>query len=237
MKIIVLSQTKYKENDVIYDAISETETVSFKAYRGQDNKSQYLWLNNPLTIAEVEFADRRYKHPTLKEAKLISSPMTDKKSLEYFYCLNVVTEIANKMFQPEERYVLFKDIEESINALKEKEDYLMVMLILLARAIKASGAELEVNSCVFCGATTDIVAFSFADGGFVCRNCASDSVVADLTPLQMKLIRYIFKSPDYSCEASDMFSKEDKITILKHLSEYIYDEVGVSISSIQTLYK
>lgn len=235
MKIIVLSNTKYKENDFIFDAISETEHLSFKVPGGQSNKSPYVWLNNPLTIAEVEFGDKRFKYPSLQEAKLISSPLTKNSDYDYLTAVSVINEIANKMFQEDEKYLLFKDIEEALTALKDGKDHLMVILILLARAIKLAGSEFEVNQCVFCGTIKDIVAFSFPDGGFVCRNCLVDTVPAELSGNQMVLIRYIFKSPNYSCVGAERYSKNDKIIVMKQLREFISDDLGVNLGSISNI--
>ena len=238
MKIIVLGNSKYKENDFIYNAISEDESFSFKVCGGQSNKSQYVWLNNPLTIAEIEFGDRRFKYPSLKEAKLIESPLTLDNDLTYLCTVSVITEVVNKTLPEQERYLFFKDIEQSLAALKAGKDKLMVLLILLARATKLAGGELEVDKCVFCGKTSDIIAFSFADGGFVCRDCFEDSAAnTDLTPNQMLLIRYIFKAPNYSCPSSDKFSEEDKMVILRHMREYFIDDLGIGIDSISSLLK
>ena len=67
MKVIILNKANYKEKDCIYDAISENEYFSFQAKRAQDSKSPYVWLNNPLTVADIElFEDGRYKHKLLK---------------------------------------------------------------------------------------------------------------------------------------------------------------------------
>ena len=92
MKVIVLSNTKYKENDIIYNAISEEGLVSFKVNGAQSGKSPYLWLNNYLTIADIEFGDRRFKYPSLKEAKLVSSPLSGNDSLPKLMSLAVLAE-------------------------------------------------------------------------------------------------------------------------------------------------
>ena len=238
MKVIVLSTTKYKENDVIYNAISETESVSFKGYRAFDSKSSMMWLNNPLTIADIEFADRRYKYPTLKEAKLLSSPLTGDESLEYLYSVSSIIEITNNVLQESERHLLFKDIEAALEALNKGVDYQLVILLFLARAISFAGAELEVDHCVFCDKTSDIVTFSFPDGGFVCRKHAEEQeITSHLTPNQMKLIRYIFKAPNYSGVGSDKYSKEDRIIVLRSLKEYVQDDLGVYVNSIDQIAK
>ena len=236
MKVIVLSKTNYKEKDIICDAISEEGELSFKLIHAQDNKSPYLFMNNPLTIAEVEFGDKKYKYPPVKEARLISSPLTGNESLDYLFSLSVITEAAKNILQENERHLLFKDIEQVIEALKSGKDTLLVVLIYLARCIKLAGADLEVDKCVFCGSTQDIVAFSFADGGFVCRNCFEEAMAEkDLKPNQMKLLRYIFRSPDYSCRKSEQFSKDDKTVVLKHLKEYVDNGLGVYLNSINSL--
>ena len=238
MKIIVLGNSKYKENDLIYNAISEDSSFSFKVCGGQSNKSPCVWLNNPLTIAEVEFGDRRFKHPSLKEAKLIASPMTMNNSLTYLCTISIITEIANKTFPEEDRYLLYRDIIDSVTALKNGKDEMMVLLILMARAAKLAGAELEVNGCVICGKTKGLVAFSFPDGGFVCEDCLKDSLATpSLTAQQMRLIRYIFKAPNYECPASDQFTDEDKNVVLKSMREYFFDYLGVFIESISSIFK
>ncbi len=236
MKIIVLSLSKFKENDVIYNAISEIGSLSFKAFRGQDNKSEYVWLNNPLTIADVEFSDKRYKYPTLKEAKLIRSPIKGGDPLDYLCSISAITEIATKVLAEEERYKLFPHIEQAIEALQKGKNHLMVVSIFLANAIKFAGGDLEVDRCVFCGTTSDVITFSFVDGGFVCRNCAVDSTPVDLKPEQLKLIRYIFKAPNYDCPKSEMFSDVDKEVVLNNLVQYVSDMDGVNLLTIKALF-
>lgn len=237
MKVIVLTNNKYKENDLIYNALSEEGECSFKVCGGQSSKSPYVWLNNPLTIAEVECGtDRRFKYPILKEAKLISSSLTLDNDLNYLCAISVISEIISKCFADGERHILCKDIEESLAALKSNKDRLMVILILLARTAKYTGSELEVDKCVFCGSTKDILAFSFPDGGFVCKKCfESSSATKDLTANQMLLIRYIFKSPNYECRGSEKYTDEDKKVILKCLREYLFDDIGVRLETIAAL--
>ena len=236
MKLIVLSNTNYKEKDKIYSAITENDYLSFRVMGANDIKSKFSWLNNSLTIADVELNnDGRYKYQTLKDAKLIASPMIQKKSIDYMFALGVITEVAQRMLQDEEKYKLFHDIEESLNALKNERDSYTVLLIFLARAMKHAGAELEVNKCVYCGTTHDIVAFSFAEGGFICRNCCHSEIANDLSVDQMKLLRYVSLSPNYSCVGSDKYSEPDKKALLAAFYHFINECLGTNLTSINFL--
>lgn len=236
MKIIILNSTVYKEKDLIFDAIADDGYFSFKVRGGASKSSIYLWLNNPLTVAEAEFIDDgRYKYPVLKEADLISSPISGVDSFEYLSAISAVSEIARTMVPDEEKHLLFNDVELATSALRNKKDNILVLLILLAKAMRITGSELEVDSCVYCGATSDIVTFSFAEGGFVCRNCYEQGMEKNLSPSQMKLIRYVFRAVNYSCLKSEQFTSEDKSIVLKRFKDYIYDFLGVSLKAINYL--
>ena len=239
MEIIVLSSTQYKENDLIYNAISETEYFSFKASRALKANSAIVWLNNPLTVADIELStDKRYTHPVLKEAKFVSSSMEDNNKVDYFFSIGVIADIATSVLPDEEKHLLYRDIKDSLSAIKKGKNEQMVLLILLARAIRFAGSQLEVDKCVFCGATKDIVSFSFVDGGFICRNCLDSSDhKAELTPNQMKLVRYAFKSPDYSCVGIEKYPLEDRVAVLCCFKEFIKDDLGVNLKSVDMFLK
>ena len=237
MRVIILSTSKYKEKDCIYNALSEEGPLSFKARGAQDSKSQFVWLNNILTVADVEFAEGKYKYPVLKNATLVSSSITGSDKLEYLYSISALAEIAKEVISDDERKYIYSDLLEAVNALKKQADHLVVVLIFLARCTRYAGIELEVDKCVFSGSTSDIVAFSFDEGGFVSRNCLTKEMQIDLVGAQLKLIRYCFKSPDYNCSWADRFSSEDKKVVLNKFIEFIDNNIGVNLTSIKYLIK
>ena len=237
MKVIILSSNKYKEKDCIYNALSEQGSLSFKAKGAQDSKSQFAWLNNVLTVADVEFADGKYKYPILKNASLVSSSITGKDDLEYLFAISALAEITKEMFDENDRKVMFNDLLQAVDALKHGKDPRMVVLIFIAHCTKYAGMELEVDKCVFSGSTSDIVAFSFSEGGFVSREYVTEETAQDLTPQQMKLIRYCFKSPNYSCIDTEKYSKADKQVLLSKLKQFIDDMSGAVVRSLDYLIK
>ena len=237
MRVIILGSTKYKEKDCILDAISEDGPVSFKARGAQDNKSQFSWLNNNLTVADVEFTEGKYKYPVLKSATFISSSITGSDDLDYLFSISALAEIAKSTLNDDERKWAFNDLLDAVSALKRGKDHVMVALIFMARCMKYAGAQLEVDKCVFSGSTSDIVAFSFADGGFVSRPYVTEDTVLDLSAQQMKLIRYCFKAPDYSCVMSEQYTKEDKKVILNKFLEFIDEFLGVKLAAPYYLIK
>ena len=236
MKVIILSKSSYKEKDCIYSAISQEGYISFMAKGAQDPKSKFVWLNNPLTIADVEFlSDGRYKHKVVNNATLISSPMVGATDYGYLASIGVLTEITRNILADEEKHLAFNECEAALNALRAGKDHLMVILIYLAKLIKLSGAELEVDHCIHCGTRENIIAFSFEDGGYICENCQSEDTVKDLNAAQLRLIRFIFKVKEYGSPNIDKLTDDDKKKILTKLKEFVDDIVGVRLNSLDAL--
>ena len=236
MRIIVIKKTDYKEKDTIIDAISESGPVSFKV-RGSNSSSSHLaWINNPLTIADVEYVENvRYRHQILKTASLVYSPIKD-TSFERMLFINLVVDVANNMFPREEQYILFDLLTKLFEGTDKTNDFIISELLFLANAIKLSGSEPEVNQCVVCGSKSDIVAFSFSEGGFICRNCLDPDMIIDLNPSQMKWMRYLFNHDNFvGLPESTRMSKEDQIAIFTKFYDYIYDAIGVKLGTIKEI--
>ena len=236
MKIIVIKKTDYKEKDTIIDAISHDGPVSFKVRGSQTPTSHLAWINNPLTVADVEYVENvRYRHQILKNAQLIYSPIKD-TSFNRILFVNLVVDVASNMFPKEEQYLLFDLITDLFKGTDNSNDFIISELLFLAKAIKLSGSEPEVNQCVVCGSKSDIVAFSFAEGGFICRNCLDPDMTLDLNPSQMKWIRYLFNHDNFvGLPESTRLSKEDQVAIFTKFYDYIYDAIGVKLNTIKEI--
>ena len=231
MKIIVLNSTNYQDKDTIIDAICEDKTISFKVRSGQVPNSAHAWLNTPLTVAEVEYVDNpRYVNKVLKGASLLFCPLRDNDYLSLL-SVNYAKEIATKMLSEEDRYKLFDTLLAYIKTTVARPNNLLAKLILMAKAITLAGSKLEVNQCVFCGSTKDIVNFSFREGGFICRKCMVEDIPIDLNPYQMKLIRSIFTREITDNLPEESIKIEDKETLLIKLTEYVKDAIGVILDS------
>lgn len=238
MKVIILSKSNYKEKDCIYSAIGPEGFISFMAKGAQDPKSKYIWLNNPMTVADVEFLqDGRYKHKIINNATLISSPMLSTNNYDYLVAIHAVAELTGKVLPDEEKHLIYNEVEPVLNALRSGKDYCMVILVYFAKLIKLSGAGLEVGKCARCGSKHEIVKFDLDEGGFLCKNCINEDTVLDLSKDQLYLVRYIFMAKDYSLPESEKFSLKDKKTILYILSDFLDGIDGVKLSSLEVLIK
>ncbi len=236
MRIIVLTITQYKEKDGIIDAVSEEGKITFLAKGIFDPKNKNASINNILSVADIELNEGNYKYPVLKSASIISSPMKVNSDFYYLSSLMLIAEATKNMLQDEEKERIFNSLLSATEALKKAKQPWEILLVYFAELIKVSGYEFEVNHCVFCGSKQDIVTFSFADGGFVCRNCMQEDTEKELSVPQMFLLRNAFNTRDignitFRCE------KDDAIKVLGKFVEFISDSIGVTLKSFSLINK
>ena len=235
MKAIILKSSKYREKDLIYTAITEDRSISFKVKGGLDPKSPYVWMNNILTVADIDFVEGKYKYPILKEARIISSPLNGNDSLEYLACIQIVADFALNGATDEERYLFFEEVENALASLRSVKDKYTCLAVYFARCFFRTQITFDVDCCTHCGSKSDIVAFDMSEGGFVCRKCAGPSTERDLTPNQLKYCRYVFSARDYFNEWGDKFSDEDKLEVLKKMRDFMLDVLGIKLLSLDSI--
>ena len=236
MKIVVLSVTQYKEKDGIIDAISEEGAFTFLAKGVMDPKNKNAAIANTLVVADIETNEGNYKYPVLKTFSILINPMKVTSTFYYLTSLMFIAEATKSLLQDEEKVEVFDSLVKAVDKLKSSENPYPVVLTYLAKLLTIGGYEFEVNKCVFCGTKNDIVTFSFADGGFVCRNCLERDMVTDLSKTQMLLIRSAFNTKDiqninFDCE------KEDAIAVLNKINDFINDSYGLRLKGFDLFNK
>lgn len=234
MKIIVLSITPCKEKDGIVRAISENESLTFLARGIKDPKSKNAALNNVLTVADIELMDGNFAHPILKSSKPLFSPLKVDMDAKYLASLMTIDEMMLNLFPEDEQQVMFETLEKAVNNLKTTNDWLMTLLQFMAHTVKMGGFQLEVNQCVMCGATKNIVTFSFSDGGFICESCYQPEMERELSKEQMILLRKIVNCPDYRLKSSD-YKSEDLFVLFSKFSQYIEEAFGYHFKNMRLL--
>lgn len=236
MKIVIISITQYKEKDAIIDAIYEEGEMTFLAKGVLSPKNKNASINNLFSIADVELQEGNYKFPILKNTSLILNPLKTNNDISYLSSLMLIGEATKVLLQEEEKARIFPSLVEAITTLKEKDSHLFITLIYLAKVLKESGYEFEVNRCVFCGAKNNIRTFSFKDGGFVCNDCLVETTEMGLTKDQMFLLRAVFNAIDFNA-SFEGYKDEDAMVILNKLFEFIQDSYGVKLKSQKLLIK
>lgn len=110
------------------------------------------------------------------------------------------------------------------------------LLDLLVEGINLSGIRPSTRSCASCGRKEDLVAFDFASGGFLCRECCLDPEAHVTGRKNLLSYRYIFETPLNERETPRLehgFLRRAVQDSLAYLESYF----GIRIETLETLAK
>lgn len=233
MKVIILSITPYKEKDAIVNAINEEGVLSFTAHGVLDIASKNQLVNTPLNVLDIELRNTRGKYPSLKSCSLIESPLKNGETLESMAAIQFIIECTNKLLNEGEKHLVFDFIIQAVKFLKANGSIYSAMLIYIGKVLKIAGYDFEINHCMFCGSKKDMVAFSFMDGGYVCRKCATNETPLDLSNEQMLLVRQIFGATSFY-DIPNLF-EENAIVLLRKFKEFVLENFNSNLVSVSLL--
>lgn len=234
MEIITLRITNYKEKDGIVEAISADGMMSFLCRGIFDPKSKNALLNNPLTVADVEISEGKYKYPVIKSSMLIDSPINPRADLKYMAVLMLLTEGVNYLLSEEEKPTIYDYLKRTIKSLKEGANPYHIAVAFLAKLLRISGYDFGVNECVMCGSKKNIVTFSFNDGGFICGNCYTPDIPKLFNKSQMLALREAFLAEETFISSTDI-SDEELVFVLHKFKEFIHDSYGYTMKSMDLM--
>ena len=232
MKYITLQVTPYQEKNGIITAFNEEGVITFKVPGLLSNKNQFYMLNTPLSLIEPTFSpSKRGNSHILKEVEILFSPLSKQMDEKYLNTINALLEISRKLVDNEEKQIIFNDLLNSLISLKQNNEPYLVLLKYVLRVINLTGYGFQVNHCLRCNQKKDIVAFSFIEGGFICRNCFNEDDHNDLSLVEMKLFRNIYLKDNYDFTSFD-YQEKVVVNLLNGLAHFIGDAYGYSINSL-----
>lgn len=234
MEIITLRITSYKEKDGIVEALTPDGVNSFLCPGIFDPKSKNALLNNPLTIADIETSDGKYKCPVIKSSQLINSPINPRADLKYMAILMLLSEATNYLLSEDEKPGIYDYLKATIDDLKKGTNPLKIAINYLSKILKISGYDFGVTECVMCGGKKNIVTFSFADGGFICANCYTPDIPKLFNKKQMLALRESFMSEETSISHTEI-SDEELTFVLNKFKEFIHDSYGYTLKSLDLI--
>jgi len=227
----VLRVSSYKENDAMITVLSSDGLYSFLARGVLKNTSKNFSACQMLAKSKFSLSEQKNGNYSLSESEVILVP-DGKSSLLRLGIFSFVSECSLKLITEEEAAVLYPWLDKTMTNMQEEGKEASSALVYLSHILNEIGYGLEVNECVHCGGKTGIINVSFKDGGFVCKNCTSESDKMDTRDL--KILRFCFK-----CQLADVdrvvFTTEESIKLIKRLIQYIDFFTGVKLKSLELL--
>lgn len=186
----ILSSSKYQDKDAIISLLTPEKIYQIRVRGGFDvtgkNHSATL-IFNKVTVDANRTGENFLSATGVKT-------LENHTSLYPKILPNLVGQLAGeislKVFA-EGDSLPYEYYKMTLEALEKGFDPLTLAFIFSCQGIKA-GISPEINECVNCGKKTNLVSFSYDEGGFLCQECAIEANYPKQDINYLKTIRYGF---------------------------------------------
>ena len=189
---IVLVVNSYQDDSAIVTLGTSDGLMSVIARHIYQVKSQ---LKPLLNIGSVVYVEYKISHDGLNFVNyakpLIDSSLLYEK-LETSSFLFFLSQLSTLLFSEGDSFP-YEDIENIIAKLKDDGDCLSLALLLIGVFYKNLGLKQEVNYCIKCHKTQNIVYFDVKEGGFICQDCIKMGQ-SPKSKEELYVIKYAFSS-------------------------------------------
>ncbi len=227
---LVLRSNEFREADAMVNAISSDGFFSFLARGVKKLTSKNSASVQPFSFSEFLLMQSSGGALTLKQGDLEANYQIE-DSIEAMTVLSFVQELTLKLVQEDEAPLAYPYLLRACSVIKEGKDPLTIGLLYFAKVLYNGGYGLDVDECVICHKKRGIVALSYAEGGFLCREHheLSDTEKPDL--MKLKVLRYAFR-----CKESDFprveFDRKETIPLYEELGRYLENLTGCRLKSL-----
>lgn len=188
-------------------------------------------------LCDFDLAQKDENAPYMLRGVTIRKKYVDYSSnlLTSLYFMTTSETIAKLMFDDKDDekslYVVYRNCLEK---LEESDNVLAVLSIFLSNSFEFLGFMPQTDGCVNCGKTSQIVSFSFEEGGFVCMSCANEIGLHGLERKLLLTYKYLFTTPiedstPWKIDSYILLSAVDSMVM------FLKDDYGTRLESYKIL--
>ena len=235
-KGIILNETPFSETSKILNILTEDfGNISVISKGCRNIKNKLHGVSNTMNYCEYTLSYKENGLSTMIEGSTINSFKNIfgdmKKSLYSFYIMDLVKQVLKENNDKEIFYILALALIKINDGLSPE----LVSNIVELRLLKYLGVSLNLDYCVNCGNTDNLITVSLEDGGVLCRNCYHDGCI--FSDKALKLI-ILLNKVDLS-KVNKLEITEDMVfhEIDNFIYEYYSHYTGIYLQKKDKLYK
>lgn len=230
---IVIQSNRYREKDKMVSVLTADGIYSFLARGTMKLDSKNRPSVEILTQGRYLLSYTK-DGLSLRQGETIFSLNKARQNFVAIRTLSFIEELTYKFITKDIANKIYDLLLKILQCIEDGNDCYTLSLIYLAKVIEANGYGLFVDGCVRCGSKENLVALSYIDGGFVCRNDYRESEDLPVGERKLKIIRYIFKVGQVDLLRVS-FAKEECLELIRDLCSFFSEATSTRINSIKLL--
>lgn len=219
---IVISEQNYGEKSKIINILTREKGIVGLMVKGARSlKSPLRSVSCKLTYGIFNILLKKDKLSILKEVSIINNFNNVKKDIELISYASYLLELATQVTRHKEDTTIFDNLVYSLLKINDRYNPGVITNILELKYLDNLGVLPNLDSCVDCGTTDNIVTLSSDKGGYLCKNCRYNEPL--LSKKTIKLIRLYYYVD---------IEKIDKINV----SDEVLNEINVFLTNYYDKY-
>ena len=235
LKGIVLSETFYSETSKILNVLTDDYGLIGIISKGCRNiKNKLRGVSNKMNYGEYTINYKENGLSTLIEGTTINSFKNiycDMKKATYaFYLMDLVYQVLKENNHKN----IFNLLVPALIKINDGLSPELISNIVEIKLLDYLGVSLNVDSCVLCGSSDNLITINLENGGVICKNCYQDGYVMDNKAIHlMQLLKKINIEKLEKLEITDdeIFREIDKF-----IYEYYTSYTGIYIKKKENFY-
>lgn len=225
-KGIVLSETPFSETSKILNVLTSDYGLIGIISKGSRNiKSKLRGVSNKMNYGEYTINYKENGLSTLIEGTTINSfknIYVDMKKATYaFYLMDLV----NQVLKENNNKDIFNLLVPSLIKINDGLSPELISNIVEIKLLDYLGVSLNLESCILCGESNNLLTIDLVNGGVICKNCYNDGYIMNNKALHlMQLLKKIDieKLETLEITDDDIFREIDKF-----IQEYYASYTGI----------
>ena len=179
LKVIMLSQSDYKDNDAMIQTLSlEKGILTFIAKGLLKSESKNASACLPFSESELTYDEKEGSSlQILHSATIINSHRLLREDLSKQTVMTVISELVSQLlkenYDPKLLNEVYKVYTQCMSTVETSDKHAHTLTFFLVCALGWFGVEPHVDECTLCG-DTQINSISMEEGGFICSNCQKE---------------------------------------------------------------
>lgn len=225
----ILNETPYGETSKIINVLTkEKGLIGIMCKGAKSMKSTLRASTQVFTYGVFNLYYKEGKLSTLSSVDIINPLKNTRGDLTKISYVTYLSELTSQVYKESPSSSIYENFIDIVLKIEEGLDPIILTNILELKYLPLLGVGLNLDSCIKCGDTKEIVTIDASYGGLICKHCYTNELIVD--PKVIKLIRMYYYVDIKSIKT---ISVEDKYKdIINHFIRDYYDSfTGIYVHS------
>jgi len=230
---IIVSETPYSESSKILNILTKDEGIIGVMAKGAKRiKSPLRSVTEKFTLGIFSVYYHEDKLSTLVQADVINPLRNIKSDIIKIGYLTYICELSYQTAKQNNDSAIYTILKSAVLKIEDGLDPMIITNILELKMLDYLGVKIDLDRCIKCDNTTDIITISGDEGGYLCKNCVTSEPIYDIKTIKMFRLYYYV---DIDTITDLKISEEVSSNINKILTDYYDRYTGLYLKSKEFL--